>query len=184
MKQIPQSYQIETPRFRLKAPSKEDFPYIFSATRYSGFNDGMLWEPPETEDELVKPLQNGLKAWENGEGYAFTVVEKETEQFLGRISIRKTEQQGRWNVGFWTHPESQGNGVMTETLKAVLHFGFEVLEAQKIEACYAIWNKASEKVLKRNSMKFERYIEKGFQKKGKWVEENVLVISREEWERA
>jgi len=70
---------------------------------------------------------------------------------------------------------------MTEALKGVLKFGFEELSAVKIEACHALWNKASEKVLKRNGMMFERYLEQGFKKNGQWVEENLLVINREKW---
>ncbi|KAA3634422.1 MAG: N-acetyltransferase [Bacteroidetes bacterium] len=180
---IPKSYQIETPRFRLRIPSEADIPFVFSASRYEGFNDGMLWEPPESIEELKAPLSRSISAWQKGEGFSFTVDDKKTNQPLGRISIRITKEPGRWNVGFWTHPESQGKGIMTECLKAVLAFGFEKLMAEKIEACHALWNVASEKVLKRNGMQFEKYLEKGFLKKGKWVPENLLVITRSEWEK-
>ena len=46
---------------------------------------------------------------------------------------------------------------------------------------HALWNKASEKVLLRNGMIFERYVAEGFKKNGEWVEENLLVINREQW---
>lgn len=87
-----------------------------------------------------------------------------------------------WNIGFWTHPESQRQGIMTESVHAILRFGFEELLATRIEACHAIWNKASEKVLERNGMKFVRYIPQGFKKKGQWIDENLLAINKEEWE--
>lgn len=180
---IPKSFQIETPRLRLRIPDQTDFPFVFSATRVKGFNDGMLWEPPPDESELLAPLRRSITAWEKNEGYTFTIEDKETNKFLGRISIRKTSTKNRWNVGFWTHPESQRKGIMTEALKGVLDFGFRELSASQIEACHALWNVASEKVLKRNGMQFDRYIEKGFQKKGEWVEENLLVIDRQDWEK-
>jgi len=180
---IPTSHQIETPRFLLRIPNETDIPFVFSATRFKGFNDGMVWEPPEKQADLVKPLHNNIKAWEAGKEYSFTITEKENNKPLGRISIRKTDQADRWNVGFWTHPESQKQGIMTEALKAILNFGFEELSAIEIEACHALWNKASEKVLQRNGMKFERYLAEGFQKNGEWVEENLLVINREQWNR-
>jgi ribosomal-protein-alanine N-acetyltransferase len=31
-------------------------------------------------------------------------------------------------------------------------------------------------------MKFVRYIPQGFQKHGKWVEENLLAIERKDWQ--
>ncbi|MDV2996242.1 MAG: hypothetical protein N4J56_005896 [Chroococcidiopsis sp. SAG 2025] len=51
--------------------SLEAIPHIFSATRYEGFNDGILWEQPTKDKELIEPQENSIKAWENGEAYAF-----------------------------------------------------------------------------------------------------------------
>lgn len=179
--QIPTSHQIQTPRFVLRIPNEADIPFVFSATRFEGFNDGMVWDPPEKQEELIEPLLNNKKAWEAGKGYSFTITEKKRGEPLGKISIRKTDQENRWNVGFWTHPESQKQGIMTEALKGILGFGFEELSATEIEACHALWNKASEKVLLRNGMIFERYVAEGFKKNGEWIEENLLVINREQW---
>lgn len=179
---VSKTYKIETENYILRIPNEADIPSVYSATRYKGFNDGMLWEPPKNQEELLEPLKNNIKSWEEGEGYSFTIERKEEKNLLGRISIRKTNEKGIWNIGFWTHPEVQGKGVMTESLEMVLKFGVEKLSAKRIEACYAIWNKASEKVLKRNGLKFVKYIEKGFKKDRIWVEENMLAITREEWQ--
>ncbi|MGB1242678.1 MAG: GNAT family N-acetyltransferase, partial [Chitinophagales bacterium] len=178
------SHILQTKRFELRAPKLQDASRIFSATRYEGFNDGMLWESPEKEEEIIEPINKSLQAWESGEGYSFTVVAKNSTELLGRISIRKTAKEQVWDVGFWTHPASQRQGVMTEALAGVLKFGFEELSATKIEACHAVWNKASEKVLQRNGFEFVEYIEKGFQKRGKWIDENKLVIDREAWKKS
>lgn len=178
-KKISKSYQIETEHFYLRIPNQEDIPLVLSATQFEGFNDGMQWEAPEDQTELVNALDRNIKAWENGHGFSFTIVRKGTTNLLGRISIRQTEKEDNWNIGFWTHPEVQRNGIMTEVLAAVLKFGFEELSAIRIEAYHAKWNIASEKVLKKNGMRFVRYIEKGFQKKGQWIEEHLLAIDKE-----
>jgi len=178
---ISKSYKIETERFLLRIPNANDIPYIFSATRFEGFNDGMLWDPPENISELIEPLKRGNKAWELGKAYSFTVLKKGDPKLIGRIGIRRTDSPEVWSVGFWTHPESQNQGVMTETLAAILAFGFETLGAKRIEAGHAIWNKASERVLKKNGMQFVRFIEKGYMKKGEWVAENLLAIGRKDF---
>lgn len=178
---IPNSLVLETERLKLRIPQAEDIPHVFSASQYDGFTDGMLWEPPESEEQLIESLQNSLQAWNDGSGYAFTIEQKESGAFLGRISIRKTKEEGCWNIGFWTHPAHQGQGIMTEALQAIIDFGFTQLSAAKLEACYALWNKASEQVLRKNGMEFIRYIEKGFLKNGKWEEENLLGIERGGW---
>lgn len=179
---IPLTYKLETEQYCLSLPKEADIPAIYQATKHPGFNDGMLWDPPETQEELLLPLQNNIKAWELGDGYSFTIEKKGESQLLGRISIRQVNETGIWNVGFWTHPTAQGKGVMTEALAGVLNFGFTVLSATSIEACHAIWNKASERVLQKNGFKLLAYLEQGFKKRGKWVAENKLAITRLEWE--
>lgn len=178
---LPKNYIIETARCRLRCASLEDIPYIFSATRYQGFNDGMLWEPPTKEEELIKPHENSIRAWENGDSYTFSIESKDSKNFIGRISIRRTEELGVWSIGFWTYPIYQGQGYMTECAQAILYFGFSELKAEKIIAFHALWNKASERVLKKIGMIFVEYVPQGFIKKGKWVEENRLEISRKDW---
>lgn len=175
------NFTIESNRLILRSPSLEDIPFIFAATRFPGFNDGMQWNPPNTEEDLVEPYHRNIKARQDEIGYSFTIETKENSTFLGRISIRKTEIENRWNVGFWTHPDQQGKGIMSEALYLILTFGFKDLNAESIEAYHAVWNKASEKVLKRNGFKFVRNIKEGFIKYGKWVEENLLIIDKNTW---
>lgn len=178
---LPLTHTLETDRLRLSIPTEADFPHIFSATRYAGFNDGMPWEPPTDLSELVNPLHNNTRAWQEGTAFGFTVHKKDTDEFLGRISIRKVEGPGTWDIGFWTHPQHQGKGIMTEAARAMLEFGFIHIRASRIEAGYAVWNKASEKVLHRIGMTFDYYIEQSFQKRGEWVAENVVGIEYAEW---
>ncbi|MEC4812186.1 MAG: GNAT family protein [Scytonema sp. PMC 1069.18] len=178
---IPRTYRIYTERCILRCVCKQDIPYVFSATRVEGFNDGMLWESPQSIEELQEPFQKSLQAWDSGLAYTFTIQLAKTSKFLGRISIRKEQADGVWSIGFWTHPEHQGHGYMTEAAKAIIDFGFTVLGANCIEACHALWNTGSEKVLKISGMKFVCYVPHGFLKHGKWVEENLLAIAREDW---
>ena len=71
---------------------------------------------------------------------------------------------------------------MSEAAQRIVQFGFEELRAAQIEADHAVWNKASECVLHKLGMTFREYLPHGFQKRGEWVEENRLAITREEWQ--
>jgi len=70
---------------------------------------------------------------------------------------------------------------MTEVVKEILHFRFTTLKAIRIEAEYAIWNKASEKILHNNGFQFIRVVEKGLLKNGEWVAENAVAIEYKDW---
>ena len=177
---LPQNIIINTNRCKLRITKKTDIPFIFSATRYKGFNDGMLWDAPESEAELIENFKHGVtKAWYK-QSYGLTICEKLNDKPLGRISIRK-DLDKVWTIGFWLHPKQQGKGYMTEAVAAILELGFETLDASRIEAYHALWNVKSEKVLRRVGMKFIEHIPQGFMKKGEWVEENKLAITKEEW---
>ena len=173
---IPLTYSIDTQHYLLRIPSQEDISRVFSATRVEGFNDGMQWDPPSHPDDLLNPLKRNIAAWEREEGFSFSIVSKiDAYKLLGRISIRKTIEEDQWDVGFWTHPEEQGKGIMTEALNAVLTFGFDTLRAESITAAYAVWNKASGRVLEKNGFLFVERKEEGFKKYDKWVAENIMV---------
>jgi ribosomal-protein-alanine N-acetyltransferase len=140
----------------------------------------MRWSPPATEEELLVPYEKNVSAWEAGTAYTFTIKVKDAAILVGRIAIR-CQGADCWDLGFWTHPDYQGQGYMTEAATAVLEFGFRTLSASKIEAAHATWNIASRRVLLKIGMRFARRVQHGFQKNGKWVAEDVLAITEIEW---
>lgn len=178
---IRKDFKIETKRLILSQPTLEDLPAVFSASRVKGFNNGMVWDPPEKEEDLKEFFYTSLKAWEDGTSYSFTISLKDSGEFCGRISIRKDVKEGEWNIGFWTHPRQQRKGIMTEAGKAIIDFGFLELGAIRIEAGHALWNLGSRKVMENLGMKFVRRQKEGFQKNGVWVEEDFMEITREDW---
>jgi ribosomal-protein-alanine N-acetyltransferase len=180
--EILKDHKIQTNRCLLRIVSKEDIPHVFSASRVKGFTDGMLWEPPERESELEEAFERSIKRWEMGTAYSFTIEDKLSKSFIGRISIRKEDtEENLWDIGFWTHPVHQNKGYMSEVLPPVIDFGFAQLNAENVQACHAKWNKASQAVLENAGMKFVRSNPEGFKKRGQWVEENILSISKSDW---
>lgn len=173
---------LKTPRCTLRHIQETDMPHVFHASQFPGFTDGMLWEPPEQIEDLREHHEQNLQDWERGTAYCFTIETRERGTFLGRIIIRKQNEPDTWDIGFWTHPEQQGKGYMTEALREVLQFGFCTLRATNIIACYACWNLSSERVLQKNGLRFLRHLPQGFKKKGQWVEENLCGLTRAEWE--
>jgi len=181
MVQLPPEFEILTSRCRLRRPSEADIPHVFSATRIAGFNDGMAWAAPESIEQLREPLRNNIKAWTTGTAFAFTIESKADRAFLGRIAIRSHAEDGLWDIGFWMHPDHQGRGYMFEAAQAVVDFGFERLLAKRIQAGFVAWNVRSERILKKLGMKFVGHVAEAFQKKGQWVEVDVLAIAASDW---
>lgn len=179
MKEIPLDYCIETERLTLRMSSVEEIDFVWDATRYPGFNDGMLWSPPESRDELAEFAGNIEERWRTGDGYVFTFYDRQANAPRGRIVIE--QRCGGWQIGFWTHPKFYGAGYASEALGGLLRFCFEELELKQVSACHAEWNIASRTVLERNGFRFKVHVEEGFEKGGEWIGQDTLTLSRDQW---
>jgi ribosomal-protein-alanine N-acetyltransferase len=177
---FPESYRLQTARCILRPASMKDIPQVFSASQFPGFTEGMRWDPPAQMDELAAPHQRGIDAWNSGTSFGFTFTLKESDELIGRVGIRP-EHDDVWSIGFWTHPDFQSKGYVTEAASAILDFGFRELNATCIEADHALWNDASARVLLKIGMVFQKNIAEGFQKRGAWVEVKQYAISRAAW---
>ncbi|MDQ8203168.1 GNAT family protein [Pelagicoccus sp. SDUM812003] len=179
MKPLSLDTRLETDRLILRCPLLEDIDFIFDATRYPSFNDGMLWDPPEAKEACVETFHKTIENWNAGTAYVFTMELKENGTPVGRIAIE--ERPCGDSVGFWTHPKYQNYGYMSEALQRLLDFCFTELGLKVIEACHADWNFASRRVLEKNGFRFKRHLEEGFMKRGEWVAEDQLSITQSQW---
>ena len=179
MKRVSLDTILQTERLTLRRPQETDVAFIFDATRYPGFNDGMLWDPPESLEDCLAPYYEAIKAWEAGERYLFTMTLKAGGSPVGRVALE--ERDYGTSVGYWTHPAYQNYGYMTEALVEVVRFAFGSLGIPSLEARHADWNLASRRVLEKCGFRFRKRIVQGFLKRGEWVPEDVLMLSRNDW---
>lgn len=179
---VPFDTKLITERCVLSAVSDEDLEHIWTATRYPGFNDGMLWDPPATRDEISGWTERTLDLWRKNLQYTFSIRTKGSAGFIGRIVLRPLNREaGVWYLGYWIHPLHWNKGYATEAARAMLNFGFARLGCQRIESSHALWNKASAAVIRKLGMRFRGENPRGFMKRGKWVAEGVYCLDAEDF---
>lgn len=171
MAAIPFDLVLDTPRCILRAVSVDDIPFVWSATRVPGFNDGMRWDAPADLQELVHATRRNVEMWRAGRVFTFTIFLRETGYPIGRIAIRAEPRRHDWSIGFWIHPEQWGRGFAEEAARSIIEFGFSRLGAVIIRAAHAAWNARSRRVIEKLGMRFVREIPCGFEKNGKPVPE-------------
>jgi ribosomal-protein-alanine N-acetyltransferase len=171
MAAIPIDLVLDTPRCILRTVSEDDIPFVWSATRFPGFNDGMRWDAPAALQELVFATRRNVEMWRVGQVFTFTIVLKETGYPIGRIAIRAEPRRHDWSIGFWIHPEQWGRGFAEEAARSVIEFGFTRLGAVIIRAAHVAWNVRSRRVIEKLGMRFVRENPCGFEKNGKPVPE-------------
>ncbi len=174
---------FETNRCVLRRLSKEDHPSVWEAAHTPGFTAGMTWEPPETEQELAKFTDTALVNWEKGTQYVWTIEEKQTARFIGRVDMRLETELGEavWGLGYFIHPKEQGQGFATEAATAAVDFVFTQLGAATVISSHHDWNVASGRVMQKIGMQhMGQSVGRTF-KHGKPVHAEEYAITRDEW---
>lgn len=174
---------LTTDRCRLRKLSRDDAPHVWSAAHAPGFTDGMSWEPPKNEEEMHLYTDEMLRAWEEGTKFVWTVEEKETGAFIGRMETKRaTELPGNvWTLGYWIHPSQQGKGYATECARAVVRFAFEDMYADAIVTSHLDWNDKSGNVLRKLGMKHTGFSESRVLKNGSPQRAAEFWLDRKDW---
>lgn len=138
---------LETERLILRPPRVEDFP------RWAAFHQeeetmrfiGGVQAPAVTWRSIM--AMGGMWAL-TGEGM-FSVIEKETGQWIGRIGpLHHYEWPGK-EVGWSLMREAQGRGYAVEAAVAAMDYAFDALEWRDVIHCIAPENLASARLADR-----------------------------------
>jgi len=176
--------QLETKQLCLRPVSQEDLAYIHDlhlleeSDRYNTL--GIPKDLNETRTVLRGYLEGNYGA--NRSFYTYSILLKETEEFVGLISLNLGKSHYR-NADVWykIHPESWGKGYATEALHAVLSLGFDTLGLHRIEAGSAVGNIGSLRVMEKVGMKREGIKRKNLPLKDGWSDNHEYAILDEEW---
>jgi RimJ/RimL family protein N-acetyltransferase len=122
------------------------------------------------------------RAFEDGRGACFAVVERGSDGLVGCIGLSIHAQHARAELGYWLGVPFWNCGYMTEAAVALLQYGFETLELQRIQSSHLSCNPASGRVMQKIGMQCE-----GTSRRAalKWGEFHDLVrygILRDEWQ--
>lgn len=175
---IPSDFTITTKRLCLKAADVSEVDFVWSATRFEGFNNGLAWDTPSDKSELVDAAIRGQEQWEKGEAFTFTSELLETGEPVGRTGTTRVGSSSEWSLGFWVHPDHWGNGYALEAGSAVLEFIFSTLQVSKVLSAHAIWNNRSQKVIEKLGFEYTGETECGFIKDGNPVAEYEYELSK------
>lgn len=81
-----------------------------------------------------------------GQTCTWAVADRETDTYLGDISLFKIDPVVGAEVGFYTHPDARGSGVLGETLPAAVRHSFDVLGLRRLTMFAADSNEGSKKL--------------------------------------
>ena len=78
-------------------------------------------------------------AWEKGLAYYYAVTDETGGAYLGSCGLSPVEREhGTAGLGFWVRTSSTGQGVATDSARAVIEAGFGHLGLNRIELLIAV----------------------------------------------
>lgn len=143
--------EINTERLLLRRLMESDWEmisYLRSDKEVNEFIKRPSAESKEKALEFINKINSGI---DNQNSLYWTITEKNSNQMIGSICLWNfSEDRKTAEVGYDLSPKFQGKGIMNESLKSILEFGFKNLNLELIEAYTHKRNVNSKKLLERN----------------------------------
>jgi len=112
-----------------------------------------------TKEEALEHIQMIDDKIEANVGINWAITLKGNPKLIGVIGHYRIQPENhRCEIGYMILPQYNGQGIVTEAIKVVLEYGFDVLNMHSIEAVIDPDNHASERVLQKNGFVKEAHI--------------------------
>jgi RimJ/RimL family protein N-acetyltransferase len=137
--------------------------------------------PHPYEDGMAETWIGGhQERFEKGEQVSFAVV-LEDGTLIGAMGLHVNQEFERAELGYWIGKPYWGRGYCTEAAKTVLHYGFETLGLNRIQARHLARNPASGRVMQKIGMRYEGYLRQHVNKWGIFEDIELYAILKSEY---
>ena len=150
--------KLETERLILRRFIIEDAGAMYRNWAFDSEVTKFLTWPPHTSEEVSKSvLKEWIRQYENENFYQWAIVLKENgDDPVGSISaVQMNDDISMVHIGYCLGKHWWHRGVMSEALKAVMDFFFEIVDVNRIESRHDPRNPHSGMVMKKCGMKYE-----------------------------
>jgi RimJ/RimL family protein N-acetyltransferase len=152
---MPSQPTLRTERLLLRPFRLEDASVVQQLAGAREVADTTLTIPHPYLDGIAEAwIDTHMDAWERRERVTFAIT-SEADGVVGAITLRLTPAHRRAELGYWVGRPFWNRGYATEAARAVVTFGFETLELNRIHASHLTRNPASGRVMAKAGLRFE-----------------------------
>ena len=170
-------HNLETKRLYLRRVTKEDVNEIFTLRSDQEVMKYIPRPLVKTEEDALAHIAMIDEKIDSNEGINWAITLKDNPKLLGIIGhYRIRPEHYRAEIGYLLLPEYQGKGIVSEAIKEVVHYGFEVMKLHSIEAIIDPENFASEKVLQKNGFLKEAHLKENEYYEGQFLDTVIYSI--------
>lgn len=143
--------ELNTSRLLLRDLNDQDHEMMFFLRSDKTVNAYIKREGAKKLEDAIDFINMVQLGFKKGDNINWAICEKEDQKMIGSIcfwNFSKNLKTGE--IGYSLHPESQQKGIMNEAMRAVIEFGFSVLNFDRIVAYTHHKNIGSLQLLKKN----------------------------------
>ena len=176
---------LKTERLFLTWPSPEQIEDYFHAIVGTIMFDTLVWDGPSSPSEL-HDWWASIRARNPSNlrlDFNLAIIEQTSMRCIGGAGIRPLSRDPRiLDIGYTLAPHAQGRGYATEAVGALVDEAFANREAERVFGGCFVGNHASRRVMEKLAFAFEGTQRRTVFKKGEWLDEWMMAITRPDWE--
>lgn len=173
---------LDTTHLALRKVRLSDAPDIFAFASDPAVARYTTWPPPPTVKATEAFVRELLQRYAQGLVAPWGIVHRDDRKLIGSCGFSYVMAwHGRAEVAYALSPAYWGRGLMPEALRAVLAFGFQTLQLNRIEARCEVENRASERVMQKVGMQFEGVLRQHAQVMGQYRDLKLYSVLKQEW---
>ena len=168
---------LETERLYLRRVTKEDVNEIFALRSDQEVMKYIPRPLVKSDEDALAHIAMIDEKIDSNEGINWAITLKGNPKLIGIIGhYRIRPEHFRAEIGYMLLPEYQGKGIISEAIKEVVNYGFEVMKLHSIEAIIDPENFASEKVLQKNGFVKEAHLKENEFYDGRFLDTVIYSI--------
>lgn len=186
----PLTTRIATERLVLRAPKTSDVPELRRVLRANTVHLRPWSVAPAPGDDpasltsVSRAVLRHRREWKRRQAFVMMLTPRGREGcILGRVALGGILLGAFQNayLGYWMDAEHQGNGLMTEAVRAATTFAFQVVGLHRVQAAVMPCNVASQRVLEKVGYRREGTAERYLCIAGAWEDHVLFAMTAEEW---
>jgi ribosomal-protein-alanine N-acetyltransferase len=176
---------ILTPRLSLRALQLRDAPDIQRLAAAREVAENTLSIPHPYEDGYAEEwIRSQADDFKNQKAANFLILLRAKSEVCGVIGLILHPEHSHAELGYWIGVPYWNNGYGTEAAKAVVDFGFDQLNLERIYAYHFKRNPASGRVLQKIGMIHEGCLRQHIRKREHFEDLICYGILRKDWQKA
>ncbi len=172
---------IKTERLILRLWKESDAADLFAYAVNENVGPPAGWKPHENISEslsIIRELFIPNKAW--------AITDRENGKVIGSIGLENDKRRpglASKELGYSLAEDYWGRGIATEAAKAVIQFGFRVMQLDMISVCTGNANKRSQRIIEKCGFVYEGVCRRCYKiYDGTVRDSRCYSLFREEWE--